>query len=339
MSIKGKKKIELTKESILERCSVYDIYRHFFGPFNINEVTCNHLRGDTSPSFIIGNKYGELSHHDWGSLYWRGNCFNLVMQKYSCDYNTALKLIDKELNLGILSQKVNGYEPKTWIEPKEIIVKNPPLIQVTTRKPTKEELNYWAQYGIGLEDLKRENIFFPKTIFRNKKKIPNSIMTFCYFYPEISKIKIYRPLAPKRTKNTPFWLWKWDTNLPFQTCENLNNLKDCKYSFVTKSKKDRIVLSKILELDCIVNVQAEDPACISEETLLTLRQKSEKQVTIFDSDTTGKKSSMWLTNEYGFLHCNVPNKYLQEGIKDFADLFRAHGKEPIIEHFKQKGYI
>lgn len=340
MPITGKKKVELSKDTILERCSSYDIYRHFFGPFEINEVTCNHLRSENTPSMIIGNKYGELTHFDFGSTVYRGTCFDLVMQKYACDFNTALKIIDKELNLGISQQKVDNLEVIKWQQPKESIIKPPPTIQITTRKPNKEELGYWEQYGITLDDLKRENIYFPKTIYRNKKKIPNTLLTFCYFYPEINKIKIYRPLAPKREKNTPPWLWKWDNSgIPFDYCEGLNNIKNCKYAFLTKSKKDRILLSKVLNINCIADVQAENPSCISETTLNHFKANSEHQVTIFDADPPGKESSLWLTKEYGFKHCNVPDKYLKEGIKDFSDLYKVYGKEPIIEHFKEKKLI
>jgi hypothetical protein len=339
MPVKGKVKTQLTKETILERCTEYDIYRTFFGPFEVNQVTCNHLRGEVNPSFIIGNKVNNgLTHKDFGSMYWRGDCFSLVMQIYSCDFNTALSIIDKELNLGISSKKVDK-QIISWDQPKVSIVKPPPIIQITTRKPTTDELNYWKQYGIELEDLKRENIYFPKTIYRNKKRIPNSVMTFVYYYPEINKIKLYRPLAPKKQKNTPVWLWKWDTNIPFDHCENLSLIKNCKYAFLTKSKKDRLMLRKVLDIECIANVQAEDPACISDNTLNHFKQNSEYQVTIFDSDNKGKESSMWLTKEYGFKHCNVPDQYLKEGIKDFADLFRYKGKEPIIEHFTKKGFI
>jgi hypothetical protein len=340
MAVKGKKKAELTKEGILERCSPYDIYRRFFGDFTINEVTCNHLRGENNPSLIIGNKYGELRHKDMGSNYWKGTCFDLVMQIYSCDFPTALRIIDKELNLGIQQAKIDNFNPITWSEPKEAVIKPPPIIQFTTRKPTKEELQYWEGYGLTLEDLKKENIYFPKTIYRNKERLPNKIMTFCYYYPDIQKVKIYRPLAPKREKNTPSYLYKWDNSgIPFDYVDNLKSIKNCKYAFLGKSKKCRMVLQKVLGISCIADVQAEDPSCISESTLQHFKSNSEHQVTLFDSDQKGKESSMWLTEHYGFKHCNVPDKYLKEGIKDFSDLFRKYGENPIIEHFRQKKFI
>lgn len=332
MPITGKKRIELSKDTILERCSSYDIYRHFFGPFEINEVTCNHLRGDNNPSFIIGNKYGELRHKDFGSIIWKGDCINLVMQKYSCDFNTALKIIDKELNLGISQQKVDNLEVIKWQQPKESIIKPPPTIQITTRKPNKEELGYWEQYGITLDDLKRENVYFPKTIYRNKKKIPNTLLTFCYFYPEINKIKIYRPLAPKREKNTPPWLWKWDSNVPLNTVEGLNNLKKDKNTLICKSKKDYIVCKKIYPYTC--NVQNESLAAFSEEAVEYINNNSNNVFYAGDSDKAGKEASYAITGAFGWKHINPPDFLFPN--KDFADWRRMENDEVIRNHFINK---
>lgn len=340
--IKGKVKKQLDKESILEKVSEYDIYMYFmpYKNWQLNIITHSPFSKDDNPSFIIGNKFGKLTHKAFNDLTKKGDCFSFVQQIYNCDFPTALKIIDKELNLGISHEKVGSVTPITWETPKEAIIKPPPIIQITTRKPTNEELAYWAQYGLNIEDLKKEHIYFPKTIYRNKKRLPNKIMTFCYLYPEISKIKIYRPLAPKRQKNTPVYLYKWDNSgIPFDYVDNLKSITKCQYAFLTKSKKDRMVLQKVLGITCIADTQAEDASCISHDTLQHFKDNSEFQVTIFDSDQKGKESSMWLTEHYGFLHCNVPDKYLNEGIKDFADLFKKYGEKPIIEHFKQKGFV
>ena len=38
-------------------------------------------------------------------------------------------------------------------------------------------------------------------------------------------------------------------------------------------------------------------------------------------------------------YCNVPRKYLLEGIKDFADLGKSHSLQAIEEVLKQKNLI
>ena len=168
--IEGKRKTELTREEILKRISAFDIYRKFFGDFKINEVTYNHLRGekDGTPSFIIGNRYGELLHHDFSrGKEWSGDCFQLVEQAYNCSFNEALKIIDREFCLGISSGTLGEEYKKitsTYEQPEES-GKRYALIQMSTRKFTNEELGYWNEYYQDISDLKRENVYSIKEMF------------------------------------------------------------------------------------------------------------------------------------------------------------------------------
>jgi hypothetical protein len=339
----AKKKGLITTQQILKQVTSYDIYRFYFGDFKINEITNNHLRGDKTPSFIIGNKVShDLTHKDFGDYKWRGDCFNLVQQIHSCDFITALRIIDKDMGLGITDGKFTKSEVVRWAQPIESIIKPPPLIQVATRKPTLEELKYWDNYYLDEHDLKEGNVFFPKEIYRNRKRLPlGDLLTFCYWYPELEIWKIYRPHAPKREKDTPMNQWKWDNGgIPFDYCDGLENIQDCHYGFLGKGRKDSMFLKKVLGI-CIADTQAEDPACISEETIAHLKVHSVEQVCLFDGDKKGKETSWWLTNNHGFRHCNVPDKYVAEGLTDFPDWGAkdSYGENAVIEHFTNKGFI
>ena len=340
--VKGKIKTELTKETILDRITEYDVYRYYFGNFELNEVTTNHLRGEHAPSIIIGDKFGKLIHKDLGDFYWRGDCFNLVQQIHRCDYPTALRIVDKDFNLGINEGKdVQKSDVIRWMQPKETIIKPAPFFQVVERRPNNDELRYWNEYFLDIEDVKKAEIYFPKSIYRNRQKLYlGNLLTFCYWYEELRVWKLYRPHAPKRMKDTPVNQWKWDTGkIPFDYCDNLKNIKSCHYAFLTKSRKDRAFLIKTLGIDCVADVQAEDPSCINDVTIETFKKNSQVQVTVFDGDKNGKESSWWLTNNHGFKHCNVPDHLLSEGITDFADMGKKYGMESVISHFQNKGYI
>jgi hypothetical protein len=50
-------------------------------------------------------EFGEITFKDMGDYKWRGNCFNLVELIYVCYYNSALRIIDKDFNLGISFNK------------------------------------------------------------------------------------------------------------------------------------------------------------------------------------------------------------------------------------------
>jgi hypothetical protein len=343
--VKGRQKVSLTKEAILAKISSYDIYRFYQGPFKVNQVCINKHRGEKDPSLIIGNRLSQgLTHKDLGDYSWRGDCFHFVMQIFRCDYDTALRIIDKDFDLGIRTGQLVNVKPSviTWETP-ELELKRPPLIQIVYySKMSKAGLDYWAKLDQGEDDLKRENIFQPKEIWRNKRKIPlGDLLTFGYLYEDVEAWKIYRPFAPKRTENTFINQWKWDTNVPFDYVDNAKAIKtDCSKIFLTKSKKDRMVLMKALQNDCMSDFQAEDPACIP-EAFVSQCEKVPSRFVVSDNDKKGKEFSWWLTKKHGFKHINVPDSYLETEPKctDFADLCYNYGMETVVNYFKIKGLL
>lgn len=343
--IKGKTKTStLEKDDILAKVTTYDIYRFYHGSFVVNDVCKNYHRGETNPSLIITSRLAtQLRHKDFGDKSWQGDCFNFVQQIHNCDFPTALKIIDRDMNLGLTDGKVDSTKKIiTWEQP-EVEIKRPPLFQVIYySNMSKQALEYWAKFGVGQAELKKENIYYPAEIWRNRKKIPiGNLLTFAYHYPEIDKWKIYRPFAPKRTENTHINQWKWDSNVPFDYIDNMQAIKgDCDSVFLAKSKKDRLVLQRALGTDCIADVQAEDAGCLTFENLEQFKQVKNRYI-ISDNDKKGKEFSWWLTKEHGFKHVNVPDKYLTEIPKctDFADLCYHHGMEAVTNHFKSKGII
>jgi 5S rRNA maturation endonuclease (ribonuclease M5) len=252
------------------------------------------------------------------------------MQLYNIEYRDALEKIAADFGI---TDEVKYKEVIEKLPPAEVIKpKKAPKIIVSTRTFTTQELKYWEEYDQGLEDLKRENIYAPKEIWVNneKKILIKDEFTFCYYYPEIDRWKIYKPFAKKE--------FKWFSNVPFDYIENIKNVENCKKVLIAKSKKDKMVLQKALNYDCMITSQAEDLSCFNEESIRIL--KTCKSVyTVFDNDTKGKSASWTLTNNFAFKHCNVPDKYLVEGITDFADLFRIYGSYRVREQFVKKKII
>lgn len=345
MSGFGKKaKKIVTKKDILSKITTYDIYRHYFGPFKLNHITKNHLRGEKSESFIIGNKVSSnLTHKDFGNFYWRGDAFQLVEQIYNCDFMEAMIHIDKDMGLGILDpDEVKVSSIVTWKQPLEKGAKPPPDFKITVRPFNNDELKWWSDnYSLDLRDLKIGDVYAPRIIRRNNRILPiGSDLVFCYWYPEIEKWKIYRPEKPKKKlKDSAVEDWKWDSNVTFNYCDNLHKLKYCDLAIVAKSRKDRLVLTKALGIKSICDVQAEDPACLKPDDLEFIKSVSKRQVVVSDNDDKGKEFSWWLTKEHGFKHCNVPDIYLEQGITDFADMVKPYGLDAITKYFQEKQII
>jgi 5S rRNA maturation endonuclease (ribonuclease M5) len=115
--------------------------------------------------------------------------------------------------------------------------------------------------------------------------------------------------------------------------ENRKVIQSADRIIITKSKKDRLVLSKYL--DNVINVQNETRACFTESFVEELR---DKEVWInYDSDDAGVKNCIKITEEFKYNYINVPRSYLP--IKDFADLYRLHGEEVLLETLKSKDLI
>jgi len=329
--IKGKKRIELTCNNVLKLITDYDIYKFYMPHHNwkINVVTHSPFRKDNNPSFIIGYRKGNLTFHDFGDSTKRGNCFNFVMLLYNITLYETLLMIDKDFGLGIVNQTtINDYK-RIVSEYKQptVITKRENFIQVKARKFTHEELSYWNDYYQDIDDLRANNVYSIDTLYLNKQKFPlkDTELRFGYLYE--GYWKVYRPFASKKEKWMP-------NNVPITMMDGLQDIKNCEIAFIQKSKKDYMVMKKVVP--CCCAVQNEGLGCFSEENVEYLKDNSETQILSFDSDEPGVMNSQIITEKFGFDYCNVPRIYLEEGIKDWALLAKIHGLKTIENILKEK---
>jgi hypothetical protein len=330
--ITGKKKTKLTMQSVLDKITEYDIFRWYMPDksWKLNRVTYSPYRNESNPSFIIGNKNGNLSFIDFADTSRRGDCFEFVKTLHNLSsMDDVLKLIDRDFHLGIASGVVTEEYKKivsAYKQPEDL-GKRYSLIQVITRKFNNDELAYWNAYHQSLQDLRDNNVYAVKKVFLNKSlfAIKDNELTFGYFYD--GHWKIYRPFADKKVKWVP-------NNVPITAMDGKLDITNCDVAFINKSKKDYMVMKKLFPCSCAV--QNEGIGCFSEENIEYLRANSKKQILSFDSDVTGVANSQQITKVFGFGYLNVPKKYLTEGIKDWADLAKIHGMEVIENYLKQK---
>ena len=333
--IKGKKKETLTIESILNRVTEYDIFRWYMvdKTWKLNQVTYSPFRHERNPSFLIGNRYGRLSFIDFADTSKRGDCFMFVKQLYNfATIDDVLRFIDRDFGLGIANgEPTNQYKQivSEYKQPEDL-GKRYSLIQVKTRKFTKEELAYWNEYYQSEDDLRQNNVYSVSKVYLNKQLFPilDNELRFGYFYD--GHWKIYRPFADKKSKWVP-------NNVPITAMDGMKDVENCRIAFINKSKKDYMVMKKIYP--CCCAVQNEGIACFSPENVDFLKKNSDVQILSFDSDITGVSNSQQITKLFGFEYMNVPKSYLKEGIKDWADLAKTHGLKVIENYLKKKGLL
>ena len=332
--IQGRKKVKLTPDSILDKITEYDIYKMYMPHQNwkINVVTYSPFRNEKNPSFIIGYRGGALRFVDFGDSSKKGGCFNFVMMLFNVSLNDALLMIDRDFDLGIVSgSSTKNYERivSDYVQP-TATSKREYFIQVKTRKFTNEELAYWNGYYQDIDDLRANNVYSIDAVYLNKQKFPikDTELRFGYLYE--GHWKIYRPFADKKNKWMP-------NNVPITMMDGLDDITDCDVAFINKSKKDYMVMKKVFP--CCCAVQNEGMGCFSEENVEFIKENSERQILSFDSDETGVKNSKLISDKFGFDYCNVPRIYLDEGIKDWADLARVHGLKTIEKYLTQRELI
>lgn len=337
--MKIRKQIDL-RNLIFSKVSEEQVFRFYYPyKFELNKPCLSCFKQEKNPSMIIGNKSqsGSIIFKSFNSNN-QGDCVNFVMQFFGIDYFEALNKIAEDF--GLVEESGAKYERVISSIPvvKEAKPRPSPEIKVMIRKFNKEELRYWSDYYQDLEDLKSENIYVPKAIWFNKQKVNvlSTELTFCYYYPDIDKWKIYKPFATKSKK--------WFSNVPFTHIEHLDSIANCDLTIANKSKKDYLVLRKALGISCIVTTQAEDVSCWTESSISKLKENSKIQYCSADNDTKGVSYSWLMTERYGFRHINVPYNIpdlRKKGkfITDWADWARDYGLEVVTNHFKNKGII
>lgn len=322
-----KKEELITKEFLFSKIDSFDVYRYYIGDFVIGQARKSPFRKDNNPSFSIYMKDGKLRHTDFADDRYRGDCIDLVQQLFNLDTKKATQKIAKDFGISEgtdESERITSQYSKPFMDQKRHS-----FIQVSTRAWTSDDAAYWKQFGITKDQLKAEEVYPIKDLFINRRKqfINKDELVYVYRYAE--GFKIYFPNRPKGER--------WKSNIQLTLVENLKILDEYDPSVVliTKSKKDRLVLSRYFPY--VLNVQNETRACFTEQFVEKLKGRI---VWInYDSDDTGVKNCIRITTEFGYRYINVPKVYLEEGIKDYADLYRLHGEEAVINSLKEKGLI
>jgi hypothetical protein len=329
--IQGKKKIALTKENILNLISQYDIYRLYMpNKWELNKICHSPFRRDSQKSFIIGSKFGEITHKDFADSNIKGNCFNFVQQLLQCNYIDALKSIDKNFSLGISSGEISRHTTivTTYKQP-EIEEKKYSTIQCVTRKFTNEELQYWNEYHQDIADLKANNVFSIKSVFLNKEKfvLKDTELRFGYLYDD--RWKLYFPFQTASKK--------WLSNVPLTVLDGKENIINCNKAWITKSKKDKMVLLKLYPH--VLSTQNESKACFSEENIDYIKSNSNNQILIYDNDAAGVKNSKLITKELDMDYFNISRNYISDGISDPSDLIKNYGIKTLEKQLIKKGLL
>ena len=301
---------DITLDWILSRVTEYDIYAHYLGQFKVGMIYNSPFRKDKNPSFGIfySKRTKQLLFKDHGT----GDCGNVIkfVSLYTgiTNYNDILLDIVNKLKITSDTKLVSS---------KQYIASTETVIGVVRQDFTAEDINYWSQFNICIDTLKKFNVNSIKYYLCNgivkgiyKKENP------MYAYKVYNNFKIYRPLADKYTK--------WRNNLGQYDIQGFKQLpKTDNLLIITKSLKDVMCL---YEMGISAISPASESTFIPDDVLDNLKKRFKHILICFDRDTSGIKYLRKISLKTGLKPLLVHKKW---NAKDISDAIKLNGFENI----------
>lgn len=300
----------ITLDWILSKVTEYDIYAKYIGQFKVGMIYNSPFRKDKNPSFGIyySKRTKQLLFKDHGT----GECGNIIkfvsLFTGKTEYNDILSDIVDKLNITNNTKLVSS---KQYIPPTETV------IGIVRQEFTDVDINYWKQFNISINTLKKFNVnsikyYLCNGIVKGTYKRENPM----YAYKVYNNFKIYRPLADKYTK--------WRNNLTdydIQGYEQLPQKGDI--LFITKSMKDVMCLH---EMGYPAVSPSSESTFLPKDVLEQLKTRFKRIIILFDRDTAGVKRSRKLSRETGLEAIFINKKFKA---KDVSDAVEANSFEEI----------
>lgn len=300
----------ITLDWILSKVTEYDIYAKYIGQFKVGMIYNSPFRKDKNPSFGIyySKRTKQLLFKDHGT----GECGNIVkfvsLFTGKTEYSDILSDIVDKLNITNSTKLVSS---KQYIPSAETV------IGVVRQEFTDVDINYWKQFNISVDTLKKFNVnsikyYLCNGIVKGTYKRENPM----YAYKVYNNFKIYRPLADKYTK--------WRNNLTdydIQGYEQLPQKGDI--LFITKSMKDVMCL---YEMGIPAISPSSESTFLPKDVLEQLKTRFKRIIILFDRDVAGVKRSRKLSRETGLEAIFINKKFKA---KDVSDAVKANSFEEI----------
>lgn len=276
-----------------------------------NHVTCSFFRG----------KSGILYFKDFAN----GKCLNfenVVMEKYNCNYHTALKIIARDF--GYIK---GGPVKKHAIQPKFEEEKQT-FIQIEAKDYSEAELKWWGSFGITKDILNKFKVYSCSTVFLNGTIYAQSAQhspIYGYYFGKKENIEQWRIYMPKRKE------FRFIGNVPTKTIQGYKQLaKTGKLVVITKSMKDCLSM-----YSCGISAIApnSETQFVSEKVLEDLKKRFKYIVVFFDNDKAGITNMKKLKNLHPELNFFFIPKHFNA--KDFSDFYALYGRERTLDEIKK----
>lgn len=306
--------ITMSLKDLLDKLDDYDIYSYYVGQFKIGKLFNSPLRSDDkNPSFaIFKGVNGKLFFKDHGS----GEGGNAI--KFVKLYKGIQTRDELERELLRIVRKMNPNSGNAIRTYSYSVDSGPTDIGIVRQPFTDVDKQYWKQFHISIDTLKKFQVFSIKYFLCNRVVRGTYKETSpMYAYKIDDKFKIYRPLASKYTK--------WRTNLTNRNVQGLSEIpkEGGNLLIITKSLKDVMCL---YEMGFNAIAASSETTFIPDDMLQSLRSKWKHIVILYDRDKTGMLESRKYSRQYKldaiFVHKKFKAKDISDAVKynSFAEV-------------------
>lgn len=299
--------ITVSLKDLLDKVTDYEIYSYYIGAFKPCKLLNSPLRPDDKiPSFaIFPSKTGDLLFKDHGTGI-SGNALKFVKL-----YRGIQTREELERELLKIVRRMNPNLTINTAKYTKLVGSGVTDIGIVRQPFTTVDKQYWKQFHISIDTLKRFNVFSIKyflcnSVVRGTYKETSPM----YAYKVYDKFKIYRPLASRYTK--------WRTNLTNRHVQGLAELpkEGGNLLIITKSLKDVMCL---YEMGYYAIAASSETTFIPEDILQNLRSKWKHIVILYDRDRAGMSSAKQYSKQYKldafFVHKRFKAKDISDAVK------------------------
>lgn len=305
-----KDEVNITLDYILSKVTEYDIYAAYIGNFKVGMIYNSPFRKDKNPSFgcFYSRTTKQLMFKDYGT----GDCGNVIkfvsLLTGLTNYSDILNNIVNKLKITNNTQLVSS---------KQYIPSTETVIGVVRQDFTLTDINYWSQFNISINTLKKFGVssikyYLCNGIVKGIYKDTNPM----YAYKVYNHFKIYRPLADKCTK--------WRNNLTENDIQGFKQLpKTGDILIITKSMKDVMCL---YEIGIPAISPSSESTFIPDKVLEQLKKRFKRIIILFDRDEAGVKYLRKMSLKTGLEGLLIHKKFKA---KDVSDAIKANDFETI----------
>lgn len=280
------------------------------------------LRQDTKPTCAFyKSRNGDLLMKDFGGHKFCGNFISVVMEKFSCNYHKALRIIANDFGI-IKDPKIKVNPPKIEYSGEILEETKTCQIQIEAQDFSEKQIRWWNGFGISKETLKKFRVYSCKNIFLNCNFFANStdkIPMYGYYGGKKDGVEYWRIYMP--TKKTYRFLSNWSKNM-IQGAHMLP--EEGELVVITKSMKDVMLL---YELGIPAVAPNSESTFLNKLQLAKLKKRFKHVVLFYDNDLAGLSAMNRIREEHDIKCIWLPRSVA----KDISDCYRSHGKEKTIE--------